>query len=394
MALHSGTIGDFFLGNPIIFVIITGALAIWIYGIVKQTQFFLKIYERFKWIRKNNIPFRADAYREVLKQYYPWVRWKRTKFCMNFMLQSPCVMDTFRHTLALPEIEYTQDELSVILMHEATHIVKWDNLWKKIAMVIITLNWFNPVMRLYVLELDKWSDIACDIDVVRRFFDGRPKQYFIALISARDKGVTDDLPPFVSQSDKEDSVKVRMRKMKAWQDNQPKRLMSFFLIFALIVGSTVPAFGISTAVVAGQNHFYKQTRNENVEESQNLSLQEFEISEDEVNTILKESISYFDEDLSKVTDVLTKFSITAPTNSIVRSQTFTKEAGDVILVSCYANSGSSIRLGIGRPDGSLLYINVNEMTTKTFTCEESGEYYIFIQNVGSTDEDISGYYVQ
>jgi hypothetical protein len=261
-------------------------------------------------------------------------------------------------------------------------------------MVIITINWFNPVMRWYVLELDKWSDIACDIDVVRRFFDGFSKKYFMGLISAREKGVTDDLPPFVSQSDKEDSVKVRMRKMKAWQDNQPKRLVSFLLTLSLIAGSTVPAFGISTAVVAGQNHFYKRTRHENAEEFQNISLKEFEITADEANEEMNKNVIFLDGDIFDVADDTTSLFVTVPANSFVRSQEFTKKSGDEIAVSCYADSDSPIRLGIGRPDGSLLYINVNEMALKTFTCEESGEYYIFIQNVGNTDETVSGYYVK
>ena len=55
-------------------------------------------------------------------------------------------------------------DIELVLMHEGTHIVRRDNLGKKLALLIVLVNWFNPILRLYLDDLDAWGDISCVLD--------------------------------------------------------------------------------------------------------------------------------------------------------------------------------------------------------------------------------------
>lgn len=66
-----------------------------IYGILRKAK--EKVNERaaYRLKMQNNIPFRADWHREMLKRMYPHKNWKRVRFCTNFMMKSPVVSGVF-----------------------------------------------------------------------------------------------------------------------------------------------------------------------------------------------------------------------------------------------------------------------------------------------------------
>lgn len=392
-------IGDSFFGTPIIFWIIQIALIVWLIGMVCVIVRKLKdSYEERKAHElkmKNNMPFRADEYRAMLSRMYPHRNWKRTQFCTNFLTRSPVVVGKLFPVIIIPERKYSEFQIQVILMHEGMHIVRLDNLAKKISSVLIYINWFNPYLKSYTKELDEWADIACDISVCKRFLGGNSKEYYIALMAAKTSGHS-VVNPFVSHLNKSnESIKRRMMYMKKWKDSRSKKFVSAILMVALIMGSSVTAFAASGQVADQQDYVYRET----CESEQNAS--DFE-SSTEIHMIPADQVDeekwneavVYEEDLLEPLTVQKNFTWTIPAEKFARSAGFIKQKGGQIVVSCYLYSELNHRVGIRRPDGSQLYVIGTHQVTATFPCEKTGTYYVYVENMGRVDIKASGYYIR
>lgn len=219
--VHADVIGDLFFGNGTIRFVVKILSLIWVGGMIATALYYLWKYRFFLWTRWKNVPFFDDELMKVLKRCYPKVNWNKVTLCTNFTMESPCVMGTFRHDLVIPEVKYPRDYLTVILMHEATHIARHDNLWKKVAMGIAIVNWFNFALFFYVKDLDEWSDTSCDITVCSKSLGNHSKFYFEVLLKTRAIGRS-VIPPFVSQLNKTSYLTRRVERMTKWTKNGKK----------------------------------------------------------------------------------------------------------------------------------------------------------------------------
>ena len=130
-------------------------------------------------------------------------------------------------------------DIELVLMHEGTHIVRRDNLGKKLALLIVLVNWFNPILRLYLNDLDAWGDISCDIHVCSHFLGGHARKYFDLLLRFSQEGKrSEQLPAFVSQLNSEQSLGKRVEYMIRWQKAGKKTGVSVLLALALVIGSS------------------------------------------------------------------------------------------------------------------------------------------------------------
>lgn len=392
-------IGDSFFGTSIIFWIIQIALIVWLIGmvwvIVRKLKDSYGERKAHELKMKNNMPFRADEYRAMLSRMYPHRNWKRIQFCTNFLTRSPVVVGKLFPVIIIPERKYSEFQIQVILMHEGMHIVRLDNLAKRISSVLIYINWFNPYLKSYTKELDEWADIACDISVCKRFLGGNSKEYYIALMAAKTSGHS-VVNPFVSHLNKSnESIKRRMMYMKKWKDSRSKRFVSAILMATLIMGSSVTAFAASSQVADQQNDVYRET----CESEQNASYFESSteihmIPADQVDEEKWNEAVVYEEDLLEPLTVQKNFTWTVPADNFARSAGFIKQKGGQIVVSCYLYSELNHRVGIRRPDGSQLYVLGTHQVAATFPCEKTGTYYVYVENMGRVNIKASGYYIR
>lgn len=392
-------VGDTFLGNPIIFWSIQIALIVWVIGMIWTIVH--KVKENYDDIKahelrmKNNLPFRADKYREMLARMYPHRNWKKVRFCTNFLTKSLVVVGEISPLIILPEKKYSPLQLQVILLHEGMHIVRFDNLAKRIVLILTLINWFNPSLKPYIHELDEWADVSCDISVCKRFFGGRFSEYYHGLIGTISSQHS-NAPPFVSQLNKStEFIKRRVNYMKLWKRSGSKKLVSALLMATLIVGSSVTAFAASSQVADQQNEVYKETRVMESELSDMETDAEIQmLPADEVDEEKWNNAIVYDESLVSPMSVQKHFTWTVPAQNFARSTAFIKQKGSQIVVCCYLYSDLNHWVGIRRPDGSMLYVVGTHQITKTFNCETTGTYYVFVENRGRVDIKASGYYIR
>lgn len=98
---------------------------------------------------------------------------------------SPMLFGLLRPRLLLPRHlrRFATGQQQLIVEHELTHLRRHDLHWTNASLILETLLWFNPVMRLLRTQLSWAQELGCDRDVLA----GRPqlqrKAYAAALVS-------------------------------------------------------------------------------------------------------------------------------------------------------------------------------------------------------------------
>ncbi|MYM90877.1 class D beta-lactamase, partial [Rugamonas sp. FT82W] len=98
---------------------------------------------------------------------------------------SPMLFGWFRPRLLLPRhlriFEPLQQQM--IVEHELTHLRRHDLQWMSAGVVLQTLLWFNPFMRLLRDNLAWAQELGCDRDVLRNRPPSQRKAYAAALVA-------------------------------------------------------------------------------------------------------------------------------------------------------------------------------------------------------------------
>ena len=184
--------------------------------------------------------------------------------------------------------------------------------------------------------------------------------------------------------------------MIKWQKSGKRTCLSVALAMALIIGSSVTAFASSVQVVDQQDELYKETRKletmcqvNSDTESDYYVIPADQVDEEKWNN----AIVMGEEDIEPLS-VQKNFDWKIPGNKFARSAGFIKKKGTSVSISCYIYSDRYHRVGIRRPDGSMLYMNGMHNVSGTFPCQSTGTYYVFVENLISTQIRAAGYYVK
>jgi beta-lactamase regulating signal transducer with metallopeptidase domain/5-hydroxyisourate hydrolase-like protein (transthyretin family) len=82
----------------------------------------------------------------------------------------PATSGVFRASILVPEgllASLPPDELRLVLLHELTHVRRWDVLFDRVAAMLVAVHWFNPVAWLALFCMRRERELACDAAVLR-----------------------------------------------------------------------------------------------------------------------------------------------------------------------------------------------------------------------------------
>ena len=68
-------------------------------------------------------------------------------------------------SIYLPAVDYSDQDLSIVVFHELSHIMRGDLNIRSCILWIQIIFWFNPLVYLLINDFEQWSETACDIDV-------------------------------------------------------------------------------------------------------------------------------------------------------------------------------------------------------------------------------------
>jgi len=82
-------------------------------------------------------------------------------------IASPFVLGLFRAKIYLPS-SMPKEQREFVLLHEKTHIRRWDPLWRALSFLALALHWFNPLVWLAFRLSGTDMEMSCDEAVMEK----------------------------------------------------------------------------------------------------------------------------------------------------------------------------------------------------------------------------------
>ena len=145
-------------------------------------------------------------------------------------ISSPFVFGFFRPVICLPT-DIENEAVIYITLHEKTHILRGDNIFRLIGFIILSVHWFNPVMWLAYLLFIRDTELACDEEVIKGFSDTERANYSQVLLNISSSKKYGFL---LKTSFGESGIKERVKKVLNYKKTPVWILVISIIVLALI----------------------------------------------------------------------------------------------------------------------------------------------------------------
>ena len=220
-------------------------IGIWIAGIVVLGIRSLIVQRNFKKYLFANGDYSTDeeralfteVARDVLKSD------KNVSLRKTDAIDGTFVIGLIHQTVFIPDKEYTDNELRMMLRHECMHIKNKDLWIKLLVQIYCCIFWWNPFAYLLKKDLDLTLEMKCDLNTTESFSDKEKILYVETLqkhsVSQKQKNVPFVVSAELVDSKKKDRLLERVKKLLAETPNKVKQIfvntivaILFLLIFA------------------------------------------------------------------------------------------------------------------------------------------------------------------
>ncbi|MGN0106851.1 MAG: M56 family metallopeptidase [Hominilimicola sp.] len=164
------------------------------------------------------------------------------------VIKSPMIFGMIKPVLLLPYVDFSDDELPIILRHELVHLKRHDIWYKLLLIAARTIHWFNPAAYIMVKAANRDMELACDAEVVKSENVSFRRHYCEAIMrlvhNGRGNATALSTCFFFSK-------KTVMERFKNILDDKIKRSgVVMFCVVALSVGVSASAITFATERVA------------------------------------------------------------------------------------------------------------------------------------------------
>lgn len=115
---------------------------------------------------------------------------KRIKILCSSMADEPVTMGVLHVTIVLPEETLKPDEREMVIRHELQHIKAGDMFLNAVAVILISLHWYNPLVYYMVREIKYMQELRCDFAITKNMNEEQRLKYSnLILAFARKKAI-------------------------------------------------------------------------------------------------------------------------------------------------------------------------------------------------------------
>lgn len=159
-------------------------LAVWMIGAV---SFFTVNLLRYLMFRRGLKPYMIPVEKE-LGVIDNSKRFRRLRLYRCEKVSTPMLMGLIKPTVLIPDIDYSEDELKMVIEHEAEHFRRRDILYKFILAAVNAMYFFDPLVYLMVRDANDNIEYVCDENIcVDRGEDYRTRYSLMLLNAMRGK---------------------------------------------------------------------------------------------------------------------------------------------------------------------------------------------------------------
>ena len=148
-------------------------------------------------------------------------------------ISTPFVFGIIRPKIYLPT-HLQPEERQYVLAHERIHIARKDYLVKLISWGAVCLHWFNPLVWLAFVLMERDMEMSCDEAVLRRMGEDVKEAYSLALLQLASEGSAAGSSPIAFG---EGNVRRRIQNILSWHKRRIVTVVSLAaLLGALVIG--------------------------------------------------------------------------------------------------------------------------------------------------------------
>lgn len=154
---------------------------IWLFGLITALIVNVTGYTRFfKYVKQGNTSAHEKE-NEILATLLK--RGKRVRLVRNKFVSTPMLIGILRPYIIIPDIVFNEKQLKNILLHEISHLKRFDIAVKWLTMIAASIHWFNPFMYFIKKEINHACELACDEAVIKNLNPAEKQAYGDTLIS-------------------------------------------------------------------------------------------------------------------------------------------------------------------------------------------------------------------
>jgi len=209
----------------------------WCAGMVLSVLYFAISYFRCHREFCTSLPIRDDYILNWLDNH-PLYRTISVR--QSDLISTPLTYGIFRPVILLPKSMDTTDreQLDYVLLHEFTHIRRFDQVTKLFLIAALCLHWFNPFVWVMYLLFNRDLELSCDESVLQNTHEER-SSYAMTLIHMEEtRSHTAPLFSHFSQNALEERIVAIMKMQRL---TLGAALFSFILILVVVLTLTTSA---------------------------------------------------------------------------------------------------------------------------------------------------------
>ncbi|MHB8076623.1 M56 family metallopeptidase [Desulfosporosinus fructosivorans] len=219
------------------------AVYLWLLGIIITLAVNLTGYARFlKHLRPGNKPA-TDEQNRILAALEKG-RYK-VSLVRNRFVTTPMLVGILKPSIIVPDSNFDEIQLKNILLHEISHLRRFDIGVKWLTMLATSIHWFNPLMQVIKKEVNHACELACDEAVIKNLNPAEKQAYGNTLITV----VAEHKYPFgVLQATMCEEKKSLKERLIAIMNHQKKSKLIKVLSVVLLVAAIIGAIGLGASV--------------------------------------------------------------------------------------------------------------------------------------------------
>ncbi|WP_279588872.1 M56 family metallopeptidase [Paenibacillus castaneae] len=218
---------------------------IWLIGVVISLAVSLSGYMRYStYIRTTSKP--ADEWESRMLRFLMNGR-HRVKLLRNSYVTTPMLIGIVKPIIIIPDTDFSDIQLKNILLHELTHLKRYDIGIKWLGVIAGSLHWFNPLMYFIKKEINNACELACDEAVIKRLNTSEKQQYGNTLISVAGGNKKSIGAVRATFSDEKAILKERLVAIMK-HNKKPKMVIILSIILFGIVAVSAVALGASKGI--------------------------------------------------------------------------------------------------------------------------------------------------
>jgi beta-lactamase regulating signal transducer with metallopeptidase domain len=193
---------------------------------------------------------------------------KQVELKRNSFVNTPMLIGCLKPCILIPDIYFNEKQLRNILLHELTHLRRYDIVIKWLTMITASVHWFNPLLYIVKKEINHACELSCDEAVIKNLTAAERQCYGDTLIAV----VSDQSYPVgvlqATMCEEKRTLKERLLAiMQHSRKSRSVKVLSVVLVITIIISGLFLGAGVGKPKVDAPPSIYISSEYEPTKEA-------------------------------------------------------------------------------------------------------------------------------